>query len=209
MDYRFVHCVNEYSNVENFDIQAVKMIYFNTSNINKFKEAKEIFRGHGIEIAQIPQPYKEIQADALEEVVIEALEGMDKEGVFIEDAGLFVGALSGFPGVYSKYVEDTIGNRAILKLLSDVKDRRAVFQSVVGYKGKDIKTFEGKVAGTIAEEEKGRGGFGYDPIFIPKGFNNTFAEDITLKMRLSHRKQAMEKLANYLKGEKNVKDALK
>jgi len=174
------------------------MIYFITSNDNKFREAKEIFSGHGISIEQMSRPYKEIQADTLEEVVREALENIDEEEVFIEDAGLFIEALGGFPGVYSKYVKDTIGNEAILKLLSDVKERGAVFQSVVGYKGKNIKVFEGKVEGKIAEEQRGKKGFGYDPIFIPKGFNKTFAEDISLKMRLSHRKQAMEKLAKYL-----------
>ncbi|MEE8402231.1 MAG: non-canonical purine NTP pyrophosphatase, partial [Candidatus Hydrothermarchaeaceae archaeon] len=116
----------------------------------------------------------------------------------IEDAGLFVDALGGFPGVYSRYIEDTIGNAAILKLLSDVKERGAVFQSVVGYKGKTVEIFEGKVEGEIAEQQMGKGGFGYDPLFIPKGFNKTFAEDIILKMRLSHRKQAMEKLAKHL-----------
>ncbi len=174
------------------------MIYFITSNENKFREAEEIFSGHGISIERISVPYKEIQADTLEEVVREALDGIDEEDVFIEDAGLFVDALGGFPGVYSRYVEDTIGNTAILKLLSDVKERGAVFQSVVGYKGKTVEIFEGTVEGEIAEQQMGTGGFGYDPLFIPKGFNKTFAEDITLKMRLSHRKQAMEKLAKYL-----------
>lgn len=189
------------------------MIYFITSNDNKFREAKEIFSEYGISIEQTPKPYKEIQADTLEEVVREALEGIDEEEVFIEDAGLFVNALGGFPGVYSRYVEDTIGNEAILRLLSDVKERSAIFQSVVGYKGKNIKIniFDGKVEGEIAKEQRGKKGFGYDPIFIPKGFNKTFAEDITLKMRLSHRKQAMEKLAKYLAGvgAKNVKDVFK
>jgi XTP/dITP diphosphohydrolase len=174
------------------------MIYFITSNENKFKEAKEIFEGHSISIEQKHVPYKEIQADTLEEVVSEALENMNEENVFIEDAGLFVDALGGFPGVYSRYVEDVLGNGAVLKLLRDVKERGAVFKSVVGYKGNKTEIFTGTVEGVIAKEQRGAAGFGYDPIFIPKGFNNTFAEDINLKMRLSHRKQAMEKLALYL-----------
>lgn len=174
------------------------MIYFITSNDNKFREAEEIFSAHGISLERISVPYKEIQADTLEEVVREALENLDEEDVFIEDSGIFVDALGGFPGVYSRYVEDTLGNDAILKLLSDVKERGAVFQSVVGYKGKSIKVFEGRIEGEITSEQRGRGGFGYDPIFVPKGFNKTFAEDIKLKMRLSHRKQAMEQLAKYL-----------
>ena len=178
------------------------MTYFITSNDHKFREAKEIFSGYGVSIERISKPYKEIQADTLEEVVREALENIEEKDVFIEDAGLFVGALGGFPGVYSKYVENTVGNEAILKLLSDVKERSAVFQSVVGYKSENIEIFEGKVEGEIAEEQRGKKGFGYDPIFIPKGFNKTFAEDITLKMQLSHRKQAMEKLAKHLGSDK-------
>jgi XTP/dITP diphosphohydrolase len=178
----------------------MKMIYYITSNENKIKEAEEIFERHGSEIEQKHAPYKEIQADTLEEVVEEALKNMSEENVFIEDAGLFVDALGGFPGVYSRYVEDVLGNEAVLKLLRDVKERGAVFKSVVGYKDSEIKTFEGRVEGVIAEEQKGTAGFGYDPIFVPKGFNNTFAQDFNLKMRLSHRKQAMESLAKYLEG---------
>ncbi len=176
------------------------MIYFITSNENKFKEAKEIFAEHGLEIEQKRVPYPEIQADTLEEVVEEGLKSIVEENVFIEDAGLFVDALGGFPGVYSRYVEDVLGNEAVLKLLKDVKERGAVFKSVVGYKGNGIEIFTGEVVGTISDSEKGTAGFGYDPIFAPKGFNNTFAEDFNLKMRLSHRKQAMELLAKHLSG---------
>jgi XTP/dITP diphosphohydrolase len=181
-------------------LHGIKMIYFITSNENKFKEAKEIFAEHGLEIEQKKVPYPEIQADTLEEVVEEGLKNIDDENVFIEDAGLFVDALGGFPGVYSRYVEDVLGNEAVLKLLKDVKERRAVFKSVVGYKGNGIEIFTGTVEGTITDEQKGTAGFGYDPIFVPKGFNNTFAEDFNLKMRLSHRKQAMESLAKHLSG---------
>ena len=181
-------------------LHRIKMIYFITSNENKFKEAEEIFAAHGISLEQKHAPYPEIQADTLEEVVEEGLKSISEENVFIEDAGLFVDALGGFPGVYSRYVEDTLGNEAVLKLLKDVKERGAVFKSVVGYKGSEIKIFEGTVEGHITTEEKGTAGFGYDPIFVPKGFNKTFAQDFNLKMRLSHRKQAMEKLAKYLEG---------
>jgi XTP/dITP diphosphohydrolase len=176
------------------------MIYFLTTNEHKFKEAREIFGRYGLSIERLSRPYREIQGQNLKEVVIEALKSVDERRVFVEDAGLFIKALKGFPGVYSRYVEDTIGNEGILRLMRDIKDRRAVFRSVVGYKDEEIKVFEGKVEGTIAYEIRGRGGFGYDPIFLPKGFNKTFAEDIELKMKISHRRRAMEKLAKYLGG---------
>ncbi len=177
------------------------MVRFITSNEGKAREAQEILSEYEIPVEQVIRPYKEIQADTLEEVVKDALGGIEEDDIFIEDSGLFVNDLGGFPGVYSRYVEDTMGNGAILKLLSDVKQRGAVFKSVVGYKDGNIRIFEGKVEGKIALEERGKSGFGYDPIFVPKGFNKTFAEDITLKMRMSHRKQAIEKLAKYLAGE--------
>jgi|Deesub1362A_J573_1020465.scaffolds.fasta_scaffold00023_167 XTP/dITP diphosphohydrolase len=176
------------------------MIYFVTTNKNKFIEAKEIFNNFGLNLEILNIEYKEIQATTLEEVVVEALNNIREKNIFIEDAGLFINSLKGFPGVYSRYVEDTIGNQGILKLMKDVKDRDAVFKSVVGYKNREIKIFVGEVEGTIAQEIRGEGGFGYDPIFLPKGFNKTFAEDIHLKMKISHRKRALEKLAKYLGG---------
>jgi XTP/dITP diphosphohydrolase len=180
-----------------------------TSNEHKFNEAREIFKKHGMKLERLPLGYKEIQADALEEVVKYALKNTDRRRIFIEDAGLFIRALNGFPGVYSKYVENTIGNEGILRLMKDVKDRRAVFKSVVGYKNEEIKIFEGTVKGTIAHGIRGEKGFGYDPIFVPEGFNKTFAEDIKLKMEISHRKRALEKFVAYLGGIENAECTFK
>ena len=182
------------------------MIYFKTSNPHKFDEAKEIFKRYGIELEQIPETYREIQADSLEEVVKDALKTIENigRGVFIEDAGLFIKALNGFPGVYSSYIENTIGNDGILKLMEDVDDRSAVFMSVVGFKGFkgfkdfDAMIFKGEVKGEIAFESRGTEGFGYDPIFIPEGYKKTFAEDFELKTRISHRRRAIEKLARFI-----------
>jgi XTP/dITP diphosphohydrolase len=179
---------------------------FITRNANKFKEAKEIFGRHGIEIGMLSKEYVEVQAKSLGKVVIKALQSIEEKEIFIEDAGLFIKFLKGFPGVYSKYVEETIGNEGILRLMGETEERNAVFISVVGFKDKysRIKTFKGKVEGRISRTIRGKGGFGFDPIFIPKGFNKTFAEDIGLKMEISHRKRAMEKLARYLKNGKDV-----
>ncbi len=145
------------------------------------------------------ESYREVQASSLEEVVREALEEIPGDNFFIEDAGLFVDALSGFPGVYSAYVFKTLGNAGILKLLRGEENRRARFRSVVGLKlGGEVKLFTGEVLGSIAEEARGEAGFGYDPIFIPEGSTKTFAEDPELKQRVSHRRRALEKLAAYL-----------
>ncbi|MFQ6137346.1 MAG: XTP/dITP diphosphatase [Candidatus Hydrothermarchaeales archaeon] len=177
------------------------MISFVTSNEHKFNEAKEIFKKYGIKLEWLAQDYKEIQGDSLEEIVVESLKEIGGTSIMIEDAGLFIDALYGFPGVYSRFVEDTIGNKGILKLMESIEDREARFESVVGYKDEEgeMRVFKGVVKGRIAHEIKGKGGFGYDPIFIPEGYNKTFAQDIKVKNDISHRKRALEEVARFLR----------
>ncbi|MCK9566413.1 MAG: XTP/dITP diphosphatase, partial [Methanothrix sp.] len=142
------------------------MIYFVTSNKGKYSEAQAILG----EIVQRDIGYAEIQADTLEEV---ALYGMKEvaarlEGpVMLEDAGLFVEALQGFPGVYSAYVQKTIGNAGILRLMEGQENRLAYFKSSVAYAEPGLETvmFSGEVHGQIGFEPRGKKGFGYDPIF--------------------------------------------
>ncbi len=178
------------------------MFYFQTTNKHKFKEAKKIFEKYNLELEWIPEKYREIQASSLEEVAIESIKEIGKKNVFIEDAGLFIKALKGFPGVYSSYVEKTIGNEGILKLMKGIEERDAEFISIVAFLEEvsplRVKVFKGIVKGNISYEARGKEGFGFDPIFIPKGYNKTFAEDINIKMKLSHRKESIEKLARYL-----------
>ncbi len=124
---------------------------------------------------------------------------MEGDRIFIEDSGLFVEALRGFPGVYSAYVSKTIGYKGILRLMKGEENRKAYFKSVVCLKLKgEIKIFRGKVEGRIAEKARGRGGFGYDPIFIPEGSDKTFAEAPEIKNRASHRKRALEGMKDFL-----------
>ncbi len=175
-------------------------IYFATGNINKVKEAKSILKD--VDIEQIKIDYPELQG-SLEEVaefgakyVYEKI----KKPVIVEDSGFFVKALKEFPGTYSRFVYETIGNKGILKLLEGVENRDAYFKAVIGYCDEyGVKLFIGKVEGYVAYEERGSHGFGYDPIFIPKGYNKTFAELGEEKNKISHRKKAFEKFYEYLK----------
>lgn len=186
-------------------------LYFITSNRFKFEEANEILGERGIEVEWIRRKYDEVQAERLEEVALHALSRLRKKEVFIDDAGLFISSLKGFPGVYSSYVQKTLGNRGILRLMQGVKDRRAKFICVIGYKGKEgIRLFRGEIAGEISEKEQGKEGFGYDPIFIPKykRSSKTFGEDKDLKNRISHRRRALDKFAAYL-GETHGKNAFR
>ena len=143
----------------------------------------------------VERSYPEKQSSDLAEI---AMEGAKRcaadlgEGFFLEDSGLFVGALNGFPGPYSSYVHSTIGNEGILDLLINSRDRSAYFLSVICYYDGEFKVFEGRVEGTIATECRGRSGFGFDPIFQPSGHDSTFAEMGDAKNEFSHRRRSAE-----------------
>ena len=114
--------------------------------------------------------------------------------MIIEDDGLYIDSLDGFPGPYSSYVHKTIGNQGILDLLK--KNRDAKFISNITYcDKKNLESFEGKLDGCISKSEKGTG-WGYDPIFIPKNTKKTFAELID-KNNLSHRYKALKKFSSW------------
>ncbi|KZX16367.1 Non-canonical purine NTP pyrophosphatase [Methanobrevibacter cuticularis] len=183
------------------------MITFITGNEHKVKEAENIFQKFNIELEHIDLGYMEPQG-TLEEVAISgakyAAEKLNKP-VIVEDAGLFIKALNWFPGTYSSYVQETIGNQGILNLMSNTintKDRHAEFRSVIGYCAPNIepKIFLGKVEGSIAFEEKGNKGFAFDPIFYVQKKDKTFGE-LTLqeKNQFSHRKNSLELFANWYK----------
>ncbi len=122
-----------------------------------------------------------------------------KKPIIVEDTGMYIAALNGFPGSYSKFVFQKIGNEGILKLMQDKTDRSATFISAIGYfDGKILLSFVGKVEGTIIEKKIGSDGFGYDPIFLPNGYKKTFAEDYELKKKISHRTKAFEKFCEWL-----------
>ena len=183
----------------------MKTLYFITSNKGKVREATEKLRPLGFSVVQKDLGYPEVQADCLEEVVQQGLEHVRAkfhQAFMLEDAGLFIEALQGFPGVYSKYVFFTIGLPGILSLLDGVKNRKAVFRSVYAYSEPRKKPVivVGKCTGTISTETRGKHGFGYDPIFIPNDEEKTFGEMTTEeKNQFSHRAKALEKLITEFK----------
>ncbi len=176
---------------------------FITSNPGKVEEAKKYFENLGVKVHQLHFEYPEIQADTLEEVaeygvrwLAERIDGP----FFLDDSGLFIDALKGFPGVYSAYVYKTLGIDGILKLLEGVADRSAYFKSVVAYWDGEPHLFTGRVDGKITHEMRGSGGFGFDPVFKPTGFEMTFAEMTTEeKNGISHRGRALTSFAEWLK----------
>ena len=174
-----------------------------TSNPGKVAEYQKAFDDLGIEMEHYRLPYDEVQTSDLEEVVNKGMDEIISKGVrnfIVDDTGLFIDALKGFPGVWSAYAQKTIGNKGILKLMDGVEDRGAEFRCCIGcdINGKRIVVV-GICRGVITDSEKGTDGFGYDPIFSPDG-KLTFAEmSVEDKNLISHRGNAVRLLIEALK----------
>jgi XTP/dITP diphosphohydrolase len=192
----------------NFQFKG-RFIFFATNNVNKFNEARRVLAEYEISVGMLRIKSLEIQSNSLEEIaktsVTDAFEKC-KLPIIVEDAGLFVDGLNGFPGPYAAYVYKTIGNQGMLKLMEDIESRKAKFESVVAYLSSEIKSpicFNGIIVGEIAAEERrgsNKSGFGFDPIFKPHGKNRSFAEmDAEEKNQQSHRAKAFRKFAEWYK----------
>jgi XTP/dITP diphosphohydrolase len=180
-------------------------VLFATSNRGKVEEARKILSPFGLSVEQYDGKGVEIQAETTGEVAAYASRGAAFSAgrpVLLEDAGLFVESLGGFPGPYSSHAFKTIGLAGIIALLRKPsgRGRAARFVSSVGYcePGGEPLLFEGSVRGVIAARPRGRKGFGFDPIFVPEGGAKTFGE-LTLeeKCAVSHRGVAMRKFADW------------
>jgi len=181
------------------------MITFITGNQHKVKEAENIFQKFNIELEHIDLGYIELQG-TLEDVAKSgakyACEKLDKP-VIVEDAGLFIKALNDFPGTYSSYVQETLGNQGILKLMDNInnpEDRYAEFRSVIGYcaPNSEPKIFLGCVKGQISPDERGSFGFAYDPIFYVEEKDKTFGElSRAEKNQFSHRKNSLKSFIDW------------
>jgi len=183
-------------------------IKFVSSNKNKIREASGILENYNIKVEPLIMECPEIQADDIEEVAKFSAEfafNKIKNPIIVEDSGLFIEALNGFPGPYSSYVYRTIGNKGILKLMENKENRNAFFKSVIAFiSAKDaVLTFIGMTLGKIAFMilKGNNGGWGYDPIFVPiEGKNKTYAEmGMEEKNKISHRKKSLEKFGIWVK----------
>lgn len=178
-------------------------VYIATGNKHKVEEISLIFREYGILLERIESPKLEIQSERLEDIAAFAAESLETSlrPVIVEDAGLFVRALRGFPGPYSSYVYKTVGIDGILRLMEGKSDRRAYFLSAIALRDweDEVEVFTGRTDGYISVEPRGVGGFGFDPIFIPVGESRTFAEmTVGEKNMLSHRAKASRRVAEWL-----------
>lgn len=176
-----------------------------SKNEGKIREFKDLGLRECVEVVPVSLDKVEIQSDDLTSIALYSAVQASiylKDLFFVEDAGLYVTSLNGFPGPFSSYVYKTIGVEGILKLLSGFSDRTAFFKSVIvlHHPRQGFRVFEGVVKGLISLEARGSGGFGFDPIFIPEGHTKTFAEmDLETKNSLSHRGKAFRAMVNWLR----------
>ncbi|MHB8634211.1 MAG: RdgB/HAM1 family non-canonical purine NTP pyrophosphatase [Thermoplasmatota archaeon] len=181
----------------------MREIRFCTTNAGKVRELS-VLLGPSWRVIQDAGGYVEIQADSLQEVCRFAATELEKRvprPFLLEDSGLFVDALGGFPGVYSRHALDTLGVRGVLKLMQGVSTRSARFESCLTLVADDHHSFLGSCPGTLLEAERGSGGFGFDPIFSPQGSSRSFAEmSPAEKGAVSHRGKAALELRRHLEG---------
>lgn len=183
-----------------YKLYSVKILFV-TSNKDKLREARGIL---GVELESVALDLPEIQALDFAEVAAhkalaarEAL-GSSDSPVLVEDSGIVFDAWRGLPGALTKWFLASVGNEGLLKMLAPYEDRsaRAVCAIAVASAGAgaggSVRVFVGEVEGEIAASPRGSGGFGWDPIFIPGGQDETYAELGAKKHQDSHRTRAFE-----------------
>ncbi|ULC60681.1 non-canonical purine NTP diphosphatase [Flaviramulus sp. BrNp1-15] len=186
-------------------------LVFATNNLNKIKEVQTLIPKHIKLLSlkdigcfeEVPETQNTIKGNAIQKV--EYIKNNYGYDCFADDTGLEVEALNGEPGVFSaRYAgEQRDANNNINKLLTELStkdNKNAQFKTVIALHLNDqIKTFPGICEGEITDKKHGKNGFGYDPIFKPKGYDKTFAEmDLNLKNSIGHRGKAITKLVKFL-----------
>lgn len=192
-----------------------RKLVFATNNAHKLEEISAIL-GDKVEILSLKDIHCQVDipetADTLEgNSLLKAQYVREHYGMdcFADDTGLEVEALNGAPGVYSaRYAggegHDSEANmRRLLKELEEKENRKARFRTVIALiLNGEVHQFEGTVEGHILREKRGASGFGYDPVFVPEGYTESFAElGEDIKNQISHRARAVQKLAEFLKTE--------
>jgi len=177
-------------------------VTFVSSNPGKAREVRAVLAPYGVRVRWRRAVLPELQADDLADVArakaaaVRGVRGL----VLVEDSGLFVRSLHGFPGVYSAHFLKLWGFGPMLELLRR-RPRDASFRCVAVLRdGDELRSFVGEVPGTIARRPSGTNGFGYDPIFVPRGYRATFGVlSPEVKNRLSHRARAMRRVGGFLR----------
>lgn len=174
-------------------------VVFVTSRAEKAREAERL--GFAIERLDmdLPEP-QALDPSEIVEAKARAAYGMLSRPVLVEDSGLAVGAWGGFPGALVKWLEVSAGIETLARMLDAFPDRSATAVCAIAYcDGAEVVTARGTARGAIAAEPRGSNGFGWDVLFVPEGFDRTFAEMRgDEKDGISHRRRAWDALAEKL-----------
>lgn len=191
-------------------------LVFASNNKHKLEEVRAILTGHEVLslndigfVTDIEETGDTLEANSLIKARAVAdfikTQALSVEGIFSDDTGLEIDALQGQPGVHTarwagEPANDANNRRKALTLLQGQTNRSARFRTVITFiRGEKVQQVEGRVEGVIATQESGNGGFGYDPLFMPEGYDKTFAElPAEVKNSISHRARAMQALCKVI-----------
>lgn len=181
----------------------MKKLTYITGNWAKITSAKQFLEPLGIKVDHIKMDTTEIQANTVEEVAIHSAKEASEKlkcAVLKNDTGLHIDALGGFPGPYTHYVDEKIGEDGILKLLEGIENRKAHFIECFAYcdYGKDPIVFKSITNGTIATKKSGEYGWSWDFIFIPDGYDKPMGNYPDEERFNMWNTDGFHKLANFL-----------
>ena len=185
-------------------MRASTRVYFATSSDSKFAEAELVMAEFGVRLGRLRTKGKELQSDDVALVASAAaadLASTHRTPFFVEDTGLFVKSLAGFPGAYAAFVNRTIGPSGLLRLMAGYSERSAEFVGAVAYVegSRRPRVFEGRLKGSISLRVRGGHGFGFDPVFVPEGMKRTLGElSLKEKCLVSHRSRALRAFGEWL-----------
>ena len=182
-------------------------ITYVTGNWSKILSAKKILEPLGISVSNVKLDTVEIQANSVEEVAMYSAKYASEKlkcNVLKNDTGLFIEALGGFPGPYTHYVDEKLGEDGILKLLDGIENRRACFIEAFAYceYGGEPVVFKSITNGVIAKEKSGKYGWSWDFIFIPDGYDKTMGNYSDDERSFVWNTDAYYELARYLENKK-------
>ncbi len=179
-------------------------LYFVSSNEEKYREIRGALLESGVEVERISLDLPEIQSlDPVEVAAYKArkaYEHLQTGSVLVEDTGLEILAWNGFPGALIKWVLKTVGEEGLCRQLNAWSDRRSRATVILClFDGHDLHVFRGQSEGTITASPRGEFGFGWDSIFQPDGYTQTYGEMLReAKMQISMRGRAVEALRRFL-----------
>ncbi|MFH1295123.1 MAG: non-canonical purine NTP pyrophosphatase [bacterium] len=180
----------------------MKEIIFTTTNKYKIRSAESVLSKYGIKVLGENIEVHEIQSDSPEEVIIDKVKKcyeIIKKPLIAMDSGLYIEEFNGFPGVYTKYVNESIGEKGLLALISSISNRRAFVQRMIGFSdGSNVEVFNSKGYGELLTEKRGDDGYTYDFVFYVPEIGKTLAE-MTSDERVTVWGDAWDQLGKRLK----------